>query len=156
MKHLNLKTLVVSLTLSTGLTAAAYAVDHNDHHPVKATLAKKSEPVPATLPGTWKAIDRKSTELQRTIQSGALGNVHHLAYAVRDLVATLPSLSRSLPVDRQTAVKGSVKFVATLADRLDASGDAHDKAGAADNYEKLMKVLKSLRANYDKRSVRTI
>jgi hypothetical protein len=154
MKHLTLKILVSSLTLIVGMTASGYAAAHNDepHQQARSTMANTTKPMSAKVQDTWKAIDKKTTELQQAIQSGSLANVHHIAFAVRDLVATLPTLSTSLPVDKQAAIQGSVKFVATLADRLDASGDAHDKAGAADNYEKLMKVLKSLRANYDKRS----
>jgi hypothetical protein len=96
----------------------------------------------------WQAVDKKNAELQTAIQSGSLGEVHHMAFAIRDLVAALPERSNSLSADQQTKVQASVKFVATLADRLDASGDANDKTGAQDNYGKLAGVLKDLRANY--------
>ena len=96
----------------------------------------------------WQAIDQKNAELETAIHSGSLGEVHHMAFAIRDLVAALPERSSALSADQQSKVQASVKFVATLAERLDASGDANDKAGAQDNYSKLSGVLKDLRANY--------
>jgi len=125
---------------------------HDDAAPAPkvgaAPSAKAEERLPATADGVWQAIDQKIVELGKTIQSGSLGEVHHLAYAVRDLVAALPERSKSLPADKLARVQGIVKFVSTLADRLDASGDARDKAATQANYEKLMKVLDGLRAHY--------
>ena len=96
----------------------------------------------------WQAIDQKNAELETAIHSGSLGEVHHMAFAIRDLVAALPVRSSALSADQKSKVQASVKFVATLSERLDASGDANDKAGAQDNYSKLSGVLKDLRANY--------
>jgi hypothetical protein len=97
-----------------------------------------------------QAIEQKNTELGKTIENGKLDEVHHMAFAIRDLVAALPSRSSNLSADQQAKVQASVKFVATLADRLDASGDANDKAATQENYDKLASVLKSLRASYAK------
>ena len=104
--------------------------------------------IPATSDGIWKAIDAKSTELKATIDSGKLDNVHHEAFAIRDLVAALPSHSATLAAEKLDKVKSSVKFVATLAERLDATGDAKDVAGTKQNYAKLTSVLTAIRANY--------
>lgn len=155
MKPLTLKNIVSSLVLIGGTAAYGLASAHGDHHDAApapkaeaASAAKESEQIPATADGIWQAIDAKTAKLGKAIQSGALADVHHLAYAVRDLVAALPERSKSLPADKQAKVQGSVKFVATLADRLDKSGDANNKADAQSQYEKLMKVLEGLRANY--------
>ena len=104
--------------------------------------------IPATSDGIWKAIDAKSAELKATIDSGKLDNVHHEAFAIRDLVAALPSHSTTLPPEKLDKVKTNVKFVATLAERLDATGDAKDVAGTKQNYAKLTSVLTAIRANY--------
>ena len=40
--------------------------------------------------------------------------------------------------------------MATLAQRLDATGDANDKAGTQANFAKLKKVLEEMRASYAK------
>jgi hypothetical protein len=97
--------------------------------------------IPATVDGIWQAIDRQSAQLKASIQGGSLADVHHQAFAIRDLVAALAGRSGSLPVDAQAKLQGEAKFVATLADRLDASGDANDKEGAQANYDKLVGVL---------------
>ena len=104
--------------------------------------------IPATLEGLWQAIDKKSAELKKTIDSGSLDQVHHEAFAIRDLVAGLPAKSGALPAENMAKVKSSIKFVATLAERLDATGDAKDAVGTKQNFEKLTSVLASLRGNY--------
>ena len=100
--------------------------------------------IPDTADAIWQAIDQKSAELKATIQGGSLENVHHQAFAIRDLVAALPSHSPTLPAEDQAKLQGEVKFVATLADRLDAAGDAGDRAGAQENYDKLVAVLNGI------------
>jgi hypothetical protein len=50
-------------------------------------------------------------------------------------------------VDQQGKVREDVRFVATLAERLDASGDAKDMPGTQANYDKLVSILKDLRTN---------
>lgn len=73
-----------------------------------------------------------------------------MAFAIRDLVAALPERSSSLSPDEKTKVQGDVKFVATLAERLDASGDAKDAVDTRGNFDKLASVLADLRTNYTK------
>jgi hypothetical protein len=155
MNHLGPKIVGLSLVLIAGMATVGLAGaqgGHDDATPAPkaeaALPAKTEEQLPATADGVWQAIDLKTAELGKTIQRGSLREVHHLAYAVRDLVAALPERSKSLPAEKQAKVQSGVKFVSTLADRLDASGDAGDKAAAQANYEKLMNVLDGLRANY--------
>ena len=97
--------------------------------------------IPETADGIWQAIDGKSAELKASIDSGSLANVHHQAFAIRDLVSALPAHSPSLSTEDQTKLEGEVKFVATLAGRLDETGDAGDKAASQANYDKLVAVL---------------
>ena len=101
-------------------------------------------PIPDTLGDLWQAIDAKNAELEATIKNGPLDNVHHQAFALRDLVAALPGKSPSLSVDEKTKLENEVKFVATLAARLDAAGDAGDRADAQANYDKLVGVLNGI------------
>ena len=100
--------------------------------------------IPATADGIWQAIDKQSADLEAGIQANALKDVHHQAFAIRDLVAALPERSKALSADEQAKLQGEVKFVATLADRLDATGDANDQAGAQANYDKLVTVLNGI------------
>ena len=59
----------------------------------------------------------------------------------RDLVAALPAHSPTLAAGDQSKLQGDIKFVSTLADRLDESGDAGDKAGTQASYDQLVQVL---------------
>ena len=97
--------------------------------------------IPATADAIWQEIDKHNAELKATIASGKLGEVHHHAFAIRDLVAALPSHTPSLPSDEQKKLDGEVKFVNTLADRLDQSGDAADLPATQASYDQLGKVL---------------
>lgn len=106
--------------------------------------------IPATVEGIWAAIDRHSAELDKDIQTGILDEVHVQAFAIRDLAAALPALSKSLPADKLAQLNGNLKFVATLAQRLDTTGDAGDKVGTQANFAKLKKVLEEMRAVYPK------
>lgn len=114
----------------------------------EAAMAAETESAPVAIPDTadaiWQAIDQHSTELKTTIESGSLGEVHHHAFAIRDLVAALPAHSPTLPAEDQAKLEGEVKFVATLASRLDETGDAGDKAGSQANYDKLVAVLNGI------------
>lgn len=116
-----------------------------------ATAAGKAEEkvsIPATSEAIWQSIDKETEQLATLIQSGKLEEVHHHAFAIRDLVAALPARSASLGADKVAQVKANTKFVDTLAERLDATGDAKDKAGTESNFQKLKGVLKTIRANY--------
>jgi hypothetical protein len=104
--------------------------------------------VPATIDGIWTAIDQHSAELDKDIQAGTLDKVHVHVFAIRDLAAALPELSKSLPADKLAQLNSNLKFVATLAQRLDATGDAGDKAGTKANFAKLKRVLEEMRAVY--------
>lgn len=104
--------------------------------------------IPTTADAIWQTIDKESQELSQIIEAGKLDEVHHHAFAIRDLVAALPARSGALPADKLAKVKTNSQFVVTLAERLDASGDAKDKAGTESNFQKLQKVLKSIRENY--------
>ena len=147
MRHRILTIIGSSLALIAGMGLCSVA----DAATAKAAPAAKAEQqIPATVEGIWQAIDQKTVELDKVIQGGALDQVHHHAFAIRDLVAALPARSQSLPADKLAKVKGTVKFVATLAQRLDATGDAKDKAGVRSNFDKLKKVLEGMRANYPK------
>lgn len=141
MKHSTLKAVSLALALSSPVFFA----------PMTAAVAAEAEEkiaIPETSDAILQAIDAKSAELKKTIDGGKLDDVHHQAFAIRDLVNALPAKSTSLAADKLAKVKGETKFVATLAERLDATGDAKDLAGTKQNYAKLTAVLASIRGNY--------
>lgn len=113
-----------------------------------AGMAEEKVTIPATSDAIWQSIDKETEQLAALIQSGKLDEVHHRAFAIRDLVAALPAKSASLGPEKVAQVKANVKFVDTLAERLDATGDAKDKAGTESNFQKLKTVLKTIRSSY--------
>ena len=129
-------------------TAEASAATPMPAEPASTTTASEADATPMAIPDTadaiWQAIDKHRAELKTTIESGSLGEVHHHAFAIRDLVAALPAHSPTLPAEDQAKLAGDVKFVATLASRLDETGDAGDKAGSQANYDKLVVVLNGI------------
>lgn len=117
--------------------------------PAMAAETEVQTAIPATSVQIWRAIDGHIADLHGLIAKNALKTVHQHAFAVRDLVRALPTHSPPLSVAALANVSAQVKFVDTLATRLDASGDANDKPGTAANLTKLENVLKTIRAQYD-------
>ncbi len=109
--------------------------------------AGESQAIPDTADGVWQSIEQHRAELQASIQGKSLGEVHHHAFAIRDLVAALPERSPTLPTEDKTKLQGEIAAVATLADQLDATGDAGDQAGAQAAYDKLVGVLNGITRN---------
>jgi len=104
--------------------------------------------IPPTVMGIWNAIDVQTVALTRVIQSNKLDDVHHYAFAIRDLVRALPEHYQELTTEQKQKLKEDVRFVDILATRLDQTGDAKDKAGTQSNFRKLEAVLKSIRNQY--------
>ncbi len=102
----------------------------------------------ATTAAIWQDLDQQNAALGKAIQAGAFDEVHHRAFAIRDLVAALPAHSGSLSPDKLAQVKANAQFVDTLAQRLDTDGDAKDKAGTESSYRKLQRILDVIRAYY--------
>ena len=135
--------LAVALAGSLAGTMSVLAHDGEEHDKKGATAA-----IPSTVTLIWQSVDKETDETAKAIQTGALGDLHHHAFAIRDLVAALPERSKDLPAAKLEKIKADGKFVATLAGRLDAAGDSNNKAASVSNFEKLKEVLKSIRSNY--------
>jgi len=104
--------------------------------------------IPKTLPAIWDAITDHNMELHEVLAAKKLDDVHHHAFAVRDLVAAMPVKSTKLAAEKNTALKKSVSRVASLAKFLDEAGDAGDSAKVASLVAKLDTELKTIEALY--------
>ena len=168
MNHLSIRNLGLSLVLIGTLTAckdgavpetasnAPDAVANSEPAPpasmpdampapaMEAEQASAPTAIPDSADGIWLAINQHSGELKTMIASGQLKQVHHHAFAIRDLVAALPAASPTLPAEDKAKLESEVKFVTTLADRLDETGDTGDQAGSQANYDKLVTVLDAI------------
>ncbi len=139
MKAIVKRTFLVVAVLAAGLGLATVSVTAAEQN-TKVTI-------PLTTSGIWQAIDQHVAMLKSVIATGKLGEAHEHVFAVRDLVRALPEHSHLSDAALAT-VKSNVKFVDTLAERIDQTGDANDKAGTQSNLDKLEGVLKSLRSQY--------
>ncbi|MFA6286129.1 MAG: hypothetical protein WC661_01995 [Opitutaceae bacterium] len=104
--------------------------------------------IPDTVPAILQAVKTQEDELDQMVTAGKLDHVHEAAFAIRDLVNALADKSTDLPADKLSKIKANAKFVASLADRLDKSGDANDKAATALNFRRLQVILEQIVAQY--------
>lgn len=120
--------------------------DHGTHQDTQAkgTVVTGTE----TLGGLWKTVKSHEAELGELIRAKQLGKVHEVVFAIRDAVAVMPKNSGKLPVDQQAKLKGNAKYVATLAERLDAAGDANDQTATEAGFKQLQSVLGAIEALY--------
>jgi len=118
-----------------GITATTAFADDKDHD------AKGAVKPAATAEGIMKQIHEHHGELAATVKNKKLADVHHHAFAIRDLAKALPA---KVPADNKAKVESSVKNISKLAEDLDNSGDAGDQAKTEANLKKLDGVLKVL------------
>lgn len=135
-----LKIFFLTILLSLNLTALVYAQSNESTE----TTVK----IPDTVAAIWQAIDNQTTELSEIIQAGKFDEVHHRAFAIRDLATALLKHPEALSADKFEQIKTQIKFIDTIADRLDKSGDAKDKTATESNFKKLQNVISDLRAYY--------
>ena len=118
-----------------------------EHH--EGSHASASSHLEAKTAGElWRKIKSREEELGRLVQAKDLAKIHEVAFAIRDLVAAMPDQSAQLPPERLAKLNGNVKFVATLAERLDTTGDAQDQVGTEQNFKQLQSVLATIEALY--------
>ena len=101
--------------------------------------------IPDTAEGILKAIHTEHGELAETVKNKKLADVHHHAFAIRDLAKALPAKAEA---DKKKQVEGTVKNIAKLADDLDKAGDDGKQAETEALLKKLDGVLKVLSAQF--------
>ena len=97
--------------------------------------------VPDTADGILQEIHKHHGELADVVKSKKLADVHHHAFAIRDLANALPD---KVAAAKKARVEGSAKNIAKLAEDLDKTGDAGDQAATEANLKKLDGVLMAL------------
>ena len=104
--------------------------------------------IPATVEGIFKAIHEEHMELGETIEKKKLADVHHHAFAIRDLAKALPAKAAA---DKKKQVEGAVKNISKLAEDLDKAGDDGKQAETEALLKKLDGVIKVLEAQFEKK-----
>ena len=117
----------------TGLTSQTVFAAEKEH-------AEKMV-MPETADGIMTEIHKHHGELADVVKSKKLADVHHHAFAIRDLANGLPA---KVAADKKARVEGSVKNIAKLAEDLDKSGDDNNQAATEANLKKLDGVLMAL------------
>ena len=125
----------IALTGLTSQTALAAEKEHAEK--------KEKTVMPETAEGIMTEIHKHHGELADVVKSKKLADVHHHAFAIRDLANGLPA---KVAADKKARVEGSVKNIAKLAEDLDKTGDDNNQAGTEANLKKLDGVLKALDA----------
>ncbi len=104
--------------------------------------AEKSQmKIPETADGILAEIHKHHGELADVVKNHKLADVHHHAFAIRDLAKAL--VDKAAP-DKKQRVQGAANNIAKLAEDLDKTGDANDQAGTEANLKKLDGVLMAL------------
>ena len=143
MKKTALITTLLAFAVGVWLVPSALAAEHEEHEHEGGKMK-----IPDTATGIFKEIKEHEEELGKIITDKKLDKVHEVAFEIRDLVNALPDKSKDLAADKLAKVKSNAKFVASLADRLDKTGDANDQAGTEANFKKLQDLLKQIRSLY--------
>ena len=100
----------------------------------------------ATVESLWQDIHKKHGELADVIKAKKLDDVHHHAFAVRDLAKKLVAKA---PAAKKAAIKAGVTNIAKLAEELDKTGDAGDQAATEANMKKFDAAIRDLQAQFD-------
>lgn len=120
--------------------AAEQGHQHEEHAEQKGKIK-----VPDTVEGIFKEVHKHHHTLADVVKNKKLAEVHHHAFAVRDLANALPAKAAS---DKKIQVEGTVKNIAKLAEDLDKTGDAGDQAKTEANLKRLDGLLKALDAQF--------
>jgi len=131
------------VVLAAGLLVAPGPVLAGEEHGAHHEMPAKGKPLagPETLGAILQDVKAREGELDTLVEARELGKVHEVAFAIRDLVAELPEKSAQLPDAQQAKLKGNVKYVATIAERLDAAADAKNQSATQASFKQLQSVL---------------
>lgn len=97
---------------------------------------------------TWSKITTANAALDKVIKSNKLSQVHEAAFALRDIVKTLPAQSQALSPDKQKTLATQVKNVEQLAGKLDEAGDSNNLAATKDNQAGMNDALDIIKGLY--------
>jgi hypothetical protein len=133
--------LTMALCAAIGLVAnqTAFGQEHKENKEHKEDGEKVK--IPDTVDGILNEIHTHQQELAETVKAKKLDDVHHHAFAIRDLAKALPAKTNP---DMKKMVENAVKKVSQLAEDLDKSGDAGDQAKTEANLKKFDEALKTL------------
>jgi len=132
-------TKILSITIITLIATAALADSghsHGSHEHQAHAVANAASPSEVMT-----QIHELQAKLLTTVADKKLGEVHQIAFAIRDLAASLPGMTSP---ENKVKVETTAKNISAIATALDESGDAGDQAKTEANVKKLDGLLRIL------------
>lgn len=149
------KALMAAVLLWSINTGLSFAEETQGKEEPKHEAKAEKLVIPKTLPAVWSAVTEHQKELHEVLAAKKLEDVHHHAFAVRDLVAALSTKASGLSAEKKTALNKSISRVASLAKLLDEAGDAGDSAKVATLVVKLDAELKAIEALFPAKDLKS-
>src|SRR5882724_9067969 len=125
--------LAMGLCAAIGLLSNQTTVRAQEHKDQQDHQHGEKVKIPDTVDGILKEIHKQQQELADTVKAKKLADVHHHAFAIRDLAKALPAKA---PPDHKKMIENALKRVSQLAEDLDKSGDAGDQTKTEANLKK--------------------
>lgn len=100
--------------------------------------------IPNTVAGIFEEVDSNMTRLENVIQTGSLGQVHGLAFWIRDLLLGLDK-AEGLPAESKDKLQVSLKRLQSYADLLDRYGDSGQGDQTKSVYDRFTNEVKVVR-----------
>lgn len=121
--------------------AAKVAEEHGEHGATSAPVTPAS-----TGTGIWGQIEDERQELVSVIESARLSEVHHLAFAIRDLANTLAEQTSGLSPSDAESLKTVLAAIAEGASKLDEYGDSGNLGATKEEFARFEASLERLKA----------
>lgn len=139
------KNRIITLSFCVALGLALFTINAVGAEEKHEGAEKSQMKIPETADGILAEIHKHHGELADVVKNNKLADVHHHAFAVRDLAKAL--VDKAAP-DKQQRVQGAANNIAKLAEELDKAGDAGDKAKTEANLKKFDAVIAQLEAQF--------
>jgi hypothetical protein len=134
--------------IGAGLLPVAMGVALLPARPAVAQAQTKQAAPFAAVRTAWAKIEASAADLDKTIAAGKLGEVHEIAFAIRDDVVTLPAKSAALPADKKKKLTGYVQTVSATAKGLDEAGDSKNLKGVKAGQARMKATLQAIKTLY--------
>ncbi len=138
---------ILGLALSAAFILATPIIRADDHKKGEEHEKGEKTKIPATAEAIFKAIHEEHGELKKTIEAKKLADVHHHAFAIRDLAAALPAKA---PADHKGHVESTAKNIGKLAESLDEAGDSNNQAACESGLKKMDALIKMIETPFAK------
>jgi len=138
------KILVVLMTILLAANGSLFAhgdEEHDEMHGVEEMMT------PASI---WREVREEEQELSEVIEDGKLGDVHEIAFTIRDLTKMLLKSSMGKAGVPMGILMTRVEQIGSVAELLDQYGDANDKLNTAEQFQRLQTLLNAIESQYPK------